>query len=1134
MVLDRFHPAVSAWFLSAHTCPTEPQARGWSAIQARRHTLIAAPTGSGKTLAAFLSAIDDLVRQAEGPGLPAKTQVLYISPLKALGNDIQKNLSEPLAGISAEMIRLGRPAPDIRVAVRSGDTPQMERAAMLRRAPHILVTTPESCYLLLTSPRGRNLLRSVRTVIVDEIHALVGNKRGSHLALSLERLDALCDSPPVRIGLSATQRPIEEVARFLVGRGPGWNPEREPLLALAEAASGVAPSEAPFPPPVPPEPEAQPCQIVDSGHVRTRDLGLELPASPLEPVMSGEVWTEVYDRLAALVREHRTTLVFVNTRRLAERVARHLSERLGPEAVTAHHGSMAKEHRLEAEQRLKSGKLRALVATASLELGIDVGAVELVCQIGATRSIAAFLQRVGRSGHSLGALPKGRLFPLSRDELVECTALLDAVRREELDHILMPQAPLDVLAQQIVAAASVEEWDQETLYRCVTRAWPYRTLSRREFDAVVTMLARGFTTRRGRAAAYLHHDAVNGRVRARPTARAAALMNGGAIPDNALFDVVQEPTETFIGTVGEDFAIESLPGDVFQLGNASWRILRVDLGKLRVEDAQGQPPTLPFWEGDAPGRTDELSLAVSRLREEVAERLGTPGSAPAPEVLPSGAISFVTPESPVVRWLMAEKGLDGPAALQLAEYLASIRAALGVMPTQRTLVTERFFDEGGGMQMVIHSPFGSRLNRAWGLALRKRFCRQFNFELQAAATEDAIVLSLGPSHSFPLEEVYRYLRSATAREVLVQALLDAPMFPLRWRHNANRALAVLRRQYGRKIPPQWQRMRANDLLALVFPDQQACLENIVGDREVPDHPLVNQTLRDCLEEVMDIDGLERLLRAMESGALELVARDLREPSPLAAEILNAKPYAFLDDAPLEERRTRAVSTRRWLDPETASTLGALDAQAIALVRAEAWPGLEGRAPTPDDLHDALMQLGLVSAMEMAHLTGASSGNLGDALSESPLVASLLAGGRLTRLHLHPSEPSGIPPAPGDGVPRPLPYWAAAEWLPVLRQSHPGAVEHPVLLLPPTLRNQAYTPDEARRELVRARLEVAGPVRLESLAALVALPPPEVTQALAELESEGAVFRGRYTPGVTEEEWCDRGLLARIHRYTLDR
>jgi ATP-dependent Lhr-like helicase len=1057
MALTSFHPAVSSWFERRFGAPTEPQARAWPEIHAGRHTLIAAPTGSGKTLAAFLAALDDLVRRGLDGGLEDATRVVYVSPLKALSNDVEKNLEEPLAGIRAELAALGLPDVEIRTAVRTGDTPVKVRTAMIKKPPHILVTTPESLYILLTSAGGRGMLRTVRTVIVDEIHAVADDKRGSHLALSLERLEALAnpggDRPLVRIGLSATQKPIEEVARFLVGS------------ANVEA-------------------DGRPrCIIVNAGHGRRMDLGVEVPGSPLEAVMSHEVWAEIYDRLAELAGQHRTTLIFANTRRLTERLARFLADRLGEERVAAHHGSLSREQRLDSEHRLKTGQLSVLVATASLELGIDIGSVELVCQIGSPRSIAALLQRVGRSGHHLGGLPKGRIFPLTRDELVECTALLDAARRGELDHLIIPDRPLDILAQQIVAAAAVEEWTEDGLFALVRRAWPYRELERKAFDEIVEMLAAGFATRRGRRGAYLHHDAVNGRIRARRGAMLTAVTCGGAIPDVADYKVVLEPSGTMIGTLNEDFAVESQAGDVFQLGNASWRILKVEAGRVLVEDAKGQPPSIPFWLGEAPARTEELSEAVSRLRSDVGAKLAEGGMGLA------------------LDWLMEEVGLPFEAARQIVDYLAAGRAALGAMPTQDTLIAERFFDEAGDMHMVVHAPFGSRLNRAWGLALRKRFCRMFNFELQAAATEDAIVLSLGPTHSFPLEDAFHFLHSGSVRNVLTQAVLDAPLFGVRWRWNAGRALAIPRNRGGKRVPPTLLRQQAEDLIAVVFPDQLACLENIVGEREVPDHPLVGQTLRDCLEEAMDVEGLERLLGRMERGEVELVARDLTEPSPLAHEILNANPYAFLDDAPLEERRTQAVITRRWLDPETASDLGALDPSAIERVRGEAWP----EAFDPDELHDALMTLGWVTEEE-----GRRSG-------WEPFFLRLVETRRAVEVKA--GEVS---------------LWVAAERWPQVKAVHPEARTSGEVVLPERLASRVWSSEEAMVELVRNRLEGIGPVTAEGLARGFGVKTSAMDLALAALEGQGFVLRGRFTSGVVETEWCERRLLARIHRYTLDR
>jgi ATP-dependent helicase Lhr and Lhr-like helicase len=1069
MKLEIFHPAVARWFARSFPAPTDPQLQAWPEIKQQRHTLIAAPTGSGKTLAAFLSAIDDLVRLGVEGKLDDSTHVIYVSPLKALSNDVQRNLQVPLEGIQAELKALDLPEVNIRTLVRTGDTPASERTAMTKRPPHIVVTTPESLYILLTSEGGRRMLETARTLIVDEIHAVVSDKRGSHLSLSIERLEQLVrqhseaignrqsaiGNSLVRIGLSATQRPIEEVARFLVGT------------------------------------DNSNCSIIDSGHARKLDIAIELPESPLSAVMSGEVWNEVYDRLAQLIRQHHTTLVFVNTRRLAERVARHLGERIGDENIAAHHGSLAREHRLVAEQRLKSGELSALVATASLELGIDIGDVNLVCQLGSTRSIASFLQRVGRSNHTVEGFPKGRIFPLSRDELVECAAIVDSVRRGELDHLEIPERPLDILAQQIVAAVAAEEWGENDLFAMIRRAYPYRNLEREQFDSIVRMLAEGFSTKRGRRSTYLHHDAVNQRLRGRRGARLAAITSGGAIPDTADYAVVLEPSDLVIGSVNEDFAIESLQGDIFQLGNTSWRVLRVEQGKVRVEDAHGQPPSIPFWLGEAPARTHELSVSVSRLREEIAARIHTDESGSGVNL--EGALT----------WLTDEIGISQSAAEQIVDYLAGAKIVLGVMPSQDNLVLERFFDDSGSMQLVLHAPFGSRLNRAWGLALRKRFCRKFNFELQAAATEDAIVLSLGPTHSFPLDDVFHYLNSKTVRQLLCQALLDAPMWNIRWRWNVTRSLAVLRRRGGRKIPPQLQRMDAEDLLTAIFPDQVACAENLpTGEREIPTHPLVDQTVKDCLEEAMDIDGLERLLTSIERNEKNLFARDVIEASPLSQEILNARPYAYLDDAPLEERRTRAVFQRRWLDPETAADMGKLDQAAIDRVREEAWP--EPR--NADELHDALVELGFLTEAEGA---GWQEFFAELNLDRRAAVLTMLTSGA-TKL------------------------WVAAERLPQLQVIYPKAELQPSIFAPESVSRVTWGVEEALVEIIRGRLEGLGPVTVYQLVSSSGLNKLEIETALLRLEAEGFVIRGKFTPGVTETEWSARRLLARIHSYTLNR
>jgi ATP-dependent helicase Lhr and Lhr-like helicase len=1040
--LSSFHPAVRAWFEQALGAPTLAQSQGWLEIAKGKDTLIAAPTGHGKTLAAFLSSIDALVKKAEEGGLGAGIEVVYVSPLKALSSDVQKNLERPLAGIREAMSSLGSEPPPLRMALRTGDTTPAARAAIVKKPPHILITTPESLYLMLTAPRPRELLRTVRTVIVDEVHALMRDKRGSHLALSLARLDAVAEVRPQRIGLSATMNPIEEAARFLVGTG-------------------------------------RPCAIVDVGHRRDLDLRIELPGTDLEAVATNEQWAEIHARLAALVLEHRTTLVFVNTRRMAERIAHNLAERLGEASVGAHHGSLSKERRLALETRLKAGEMRAIVATASLELGIDVGTVDLVCQIGSPRATTTFLQRIGRSGHALGRTARGRLFATSRDELCECAALLRAIAAGHLDRLAPPKAPLDILAQQIAAECSARDWEEDQLFELVRQAAPYADLDRKAFDDIVLLLCEGPAPRLGRGRALLHRDGVHGVLRGRRSARIVAVTNGGAIPDVADYRVLLDPDDTLVGTVNEDWAIESMAGDVFLLGSHSWRIRRVESrsGVVRVEDAKGQAPNVPFWLGEAPGRPWELSLEVSRLRTDIVARLdeGDRGR----------------------EWLAAECGLEPEGAAQLVDYIAAERDALGVVPSVDEVVFERFFDEAGGMQLVVHAPFGARVNRAFGLALRKRFCVNFDFELQAAATDDAIVLSLGTAHSFALSDAFSFVRSHQLRATLEQAILPAPMFGTRWRWNATRALAVLRHANGKKVPPFLQRMRSDDLLAAVFPAQTACQENQAGPREIPEHPLIKQTVDDCLFEAMDIDRLHGLLERMEEGTLRLHARDTTEPSPFAHEILNAKPYAFLDDAPLEERRTRALSLRRTL-PEHQRDLGALDAEAIARVVAEASPDPRD----PDEVHDVLL----------GHIV------LRAPRAWDAWVDELIRGGRASRVHTVAGE-----------------FVFAAEHRATVAALYPDAKIAPPLAPSPRSDGRAHgNREEAMLAVVRGHSETSGPFNAPLLAHDLGLEEWEVASAVGQLESEGVLLRGRFTPAGELEELCDRRLLARIHRYTLDR
>ena len=1062
MSLSSFHPVIQRWFSARFDAPTDAQAAGWRAIAQGRHTLVAAPTGSGKTLTAFLTCIDQLVRQGMDTELPDATRVVYVSPLKALSNDIQKNLATPLEEIAALAEETGAPIPQITTAVRTGDTPASERQRLAKRPPHILITTPESLYILLTSESGRRGLKHVRTLILDEIHAVADDKRGAHLALSVERLCQLSEEPITRIGLSATQRPLSEMARFLVGN-------------RHIDADGNAD-----------------CVIVDTGSRRKMDLSVELPGQELGPIATHEIWGETLDAIAGLTETHAITLVFVNTRRLVERVAHQLSSRLGEEAVVAHHGSLSRATRWDAEQKLKNGQVKVCVATASLELGIDIGEIDLVCQIGSPRSIGLLVQRVGRSGHTVGGVPQGKLFPLTRDEMLECAALSRALLRGNLDTFAIPEWPLDVMAQQMVAACASEDWDEDELFELCRNAYPYRNLPRHKFDQVANSLSQGFAPRHGRNGAHLHRDGINHRVKGRRGARLAALTSGGAIPDNADYDVVADPEGTFVGTVNEDFAIESMAGDIFLLGNTAWKVRRVESGRVRVEDAHGNLPTIPFWLGEAPGRTWELSEEITQLREGIDRLLDNPQNAEA--------------------WLVSEAGVSNEVARQLVAYLVEGKRVLGVVPTANRVVAERFFDESGGMQLVIHAPFGAAINRAWGMALRKRICRSFDFELQASATDDGLNFSLGPNMAFPLGDVFNYLSPNTVEEVLTQAVFQAPLFGTRWRWNASRFLALLRHSGGKKVPAPLQRMRSDDLLAAVFPAQVQCQDNAgPGDIEPPDHPLVFETTRDCLTEAMSLEGLKNVLASIRSGEIEVFAKDTVQPSVFAHQILNAMPYAFLDDAPLEERRARAVSLRRAL-PEDARDLSALDPDAIREETAFAWPAIRDA----EELHDALLTLGVAPLDELAARTRS--------VSRDVLIGwleDLAQAGRTLRIS--PSEGATL--------------WLAAEHAGLAAAVYPNsALEGRASLLPPAF---GRGDDEVDREdavlrLARGWAETSGPFTADEMAEMLSLTRSDVDTAVLGLENDGLVLRGSFRPGVDDEEFCDRRILARIHRATVGR
>lgn len=1036
-VPESFHPAVKRWFSKYLGEPTPIQLAAWQALSGHQNAVISAPTGEGKTLAAFLGVIDRLVKRAEAGENIRCARVLYISPLKALSNDIEKNLQAPLQGIRHELAAAGVDIDEIHAMVRTGDTSAAERARLIRLKPQIVVTTPESLYLMLTSTSGRTLLETIETVIIDEVHALASTRRGAHLSLSLARLECLCADashqgrrsgeprPLQRIAVSATVQPLAQVARYLAGDAP--------------------------------------VTICRDDRPRAFDIHMLLPPQGLSAVMSGDAWSSIYAALAQEIAKHRTTLIFVNNRRLCERLARHLSDLIGRELVASHHGSLSHAQRHKSEQQLKTGALKVMVATSSLELGLDIGSIDLVVQVSSPRSIHAFIQRAGRSEHHKNGTSRALLVPLTRDDLSECVALVRAVRQGRLEQLSLAAPALDILAQHIVAEVAMRDILAEDLYVIMRSEQIWRDLPRSDFDEVLAMLNDGYSLRFGRRSRYIFYDRTEQRVRARPGARITAVLNGGAIPENFEYEVVDERENAYVGSVHEDFAIESSRGDVFQLGNRLWQITKVSGNRVSVFHAPDKHPTIPFWIVDVPGRTDALSSSVSSLHELYvalgdAQRFGDQ--------------------------VCSETGLPVECVLPLADYYREAVESLGGLPTQSKIILERFFDEVKNCHIVLHAPFGAQINRAWGLALRKRFCRQFNFELQAAANDNAIILSLSHTHSFVLSDVFQYLKSASAQDVLTQALLDAPMFEVRWRWNASRALAILRRNMRGKVPAQWQKSGAQDLVALLFPDQIACAENLQGARSIPDHPLVKQTVADCLNEAMDAQGFLNVLRGIEVGVIETRTKDSAAPSMLAHEIIGARPYAFLDDAPLEERRTRAVYTDVTGStlPRTASSgrpvRTGVEARAgdeisdatIAAVRAETlYP-----ARNEQELYDLFTQFAVVPVDEIA--------SLGYAAGVEPLVARgkvlLQALGKDAALEN-----------------REVQFYVSADRAEMVQSVYSALVSTPAAIR-----------EKATQALILAHLELLGPYNLQQLAQRLELPDSRIEAAILALENQGAVFQ----------------------------
>ncbi|HZZ09033.1 MAG TPA: DEAD/DEAH box helicase, partial [Candidatus Binataceae bacterium] len=1108
-VLDAFHPAVRAWFAERFGSPAPAQTLGWPVIAEcdtppGHDVLLCAPTGSGKTLAAFMWAIDRLFRDAERGELGDRVSVLYVSPLKALANDIKVNLEEPLIGIrqTAQRLAVGegrseevKPILEVRAGLRTGDTPANERSAMLRRPPHILVTTPESLFILLTSPRFRQSLSAVRYVIVDELHALAPNKRGAHLMLTLERLERmvrLTGAPrPARIGLSATLNPIERLAGFLAGVETGADGARRP----------------------------RPVKVVRADdRARRMDLQVIAPGPDLGALATHQHWEAMYDAVAALVREHRTTLVFTLSRRWAERIALNLQKRLGNDAVMAHHGSLARAERLAAEQRLKRGELRALVATASLELGIDVGAVELVCQIDSPKTISAAIQRIGRSGHRLDATPKGRLFALTLDDLLECAAAVRAIRHGRLDEVEIPTGCLDVAAQQIVAiAAEEDEIGEADLLRTLRGAYNFAELDHEALRHLLDQMAAELPARIQGAAPKIFYDRIGARVRARRGARLAAITSGGTIPESGNLDVVIESQGRKIGDIEEDFAQESSRGDIFALGSMPWRVLGISRNRFLVEPAPGMAPSLPFWQTEAAGRSPALSAEVSELRGEIFERI-TRGD-----------------EAAAAAFLSGECAMDERAARQAIDYVRRGQSALGAIPNERTIVVERFFDGLGGTQVVIHTPFGMRVNRGLGLAIRKRLCQSFDFEIQASAIDDAVLLALNARHSFPLESLMAMISSRTVRHVLGQALLAAPMFEVRMRHVATRALAVMRSSRGRKVPAWIQRLRAQELAAAIFPGREACLENRPPDVELPAHFIATETMHECLTESTDIGRIEELLRAIEQGATRVVTVDAIAPSVFTHRILLAWDYSFLDDGERANRRSRTVSLNRAMAEDVLRTedLSAmLAAEAVEGVEAEvSGRAMARRARDRDELYQLIRAHGALAAGALEERVAGEA---------NAMLSSLEREGRVVRARFSSGAPERL---------------IASEDAALFAAAYPEAIFERHAEAPPPVEvsgARALEADDAEREIVRRAMATSGPVEIAELAERLKMAPATLEKHLLALEAKGLIFRGHFTPRraalgasrgravtagavtASPEQWCDRYNLEKIHRLTLSR
>jgi len=1026
MTLESFHPAVRAWFEERFGRPSPPQAQGWPAIARGENVLILAPTGSGKTLAAFLKCLDILYREGirREPGI----RVLYISPLKALNNDVYRNLEVPLAEIEAKARELGLSLPHLTHAVRTGDTPQRERAEMRRHPPDILITTPESLYLLLTS-RSRDILRTVRYVIVDEIHALCTTKRGAHLSLSLERLEALLPRPPVRIGLSATLRPLEEVAHFLGGTG-------------------------------------RPVTIVDAGVRRNLDLRVEVPVDDMRALPEGSLWPASHRRVLELVEAHRAAIVFVNSRGLAERLAGQLNALAGREVARVHHGSMSREAREQVEAELKAGRLPCLVATSSLELGIDVGAVDLVIQIESPGTVSRGLQRVGRAGHALGAVSKGRLLPKYRGDLLETAGIVREMRKGEIEEIRVPTGALDVLAQQVVAMAAMDEWRVDDLLALVRRAWGYRDLTERQLRSVLDMLAGRYPSEEFRELRpRIVWDREAGVIRGREGARALAVLSGGTIPDRGYYEVYLEGRNVKLGELDEEFVYESRVGDVFLLGTGTWQIRAIEHDRVVAVPAPGRMPRMPFWKGEGFGRPLELGRKLGAFTGEVAARLADPG-------LP--------------QWLQSECCLDERAAQNLVQYVRDQVAHTGAVPTDRRLVLERFPDELGDQRLALLSPFGGRVNTAWGMVLRARIRQLLHLEAEVTTSDDVIHIRL-PGADRPLDpEALVRIDPDEAVELLLQEVGSTPLFGAYFRMNAGRALVLPRPRPGKRRPFWLQRLKAADLLQVA--------------RRYPDFPLVLETYREVLRDVLDLEGLRQVLTDLASGTIELAVVETDSPSPMASQILLqfVAEYMYEGEAPKAERHGTLLALHRELLDELLGT-GALrellDPRAIAAVAARLRGQAEGWHPRgPDEVEDLLRRAGDMSQAEL------------EAAGARPeWLAQLEAERRALRLHAASRDRGGASPAGDAGAV----HWVHADDAPLYRR-----------------------PEADVAAVVRRYARAHGPFRPEEVARRYGLPPAEVAAAAEGLAAAGTLVAGEFTRGAGGREYCDREVLRQIRRQTL--